>query len=93
MTTKRMNANDYRREHKKVLKEIEVLDKQVTNRLNELVCLFPQAILYDYIKAKSLVPQYVEYLTTASKIGYIEIIEKWSIDQQKIVQLEIKHSD
>ena len=91
MTTKRMNAEDYRRGHKKLLMETEVLDKQVTNRLNELVLLYPQAILYDYIKAKSLVPQYVEILNTASKIGYIEIIEKWS--QQKIVQLEIKHSD
>lgn len=95
MKDKRMTGLDYRKKLKELTTELNSLDVHITDRLCELVRIHPEAViqkLYDGdVQAKCLTPRsWIETLDVKKRIEYIEKIEKWSSERQRIVQLEIE---
>jgi hypothetical protein len=94
MESIRKTGQDYRKEMIDLQKSLESLDVHVTERLIELAKIHPEAIIVkkscDEYKAKCLTKNWVEGLSMESRIKYIENIEKWSAELQKVQQLKIE---
>jgi hypothetical protein len=90
---KRMTGKDYRKVYKELKKEQESLSAHIKHRLIELSKTFPDAII-SYkpvpIRAKCIVPIYVEGLDIEKQIEYIEAIEEWSRRLEGVRQSEIE---
>jgi hypothetical protein len=94
MKNKRMTGIDYRREWHLIKQSEKSLKAHSQQRLNELMKKYPDAKILEST-AKELVDKKIDVteLSLHTIITYIEIIEKWSADQQKIEQLYIEMPD
>jgi len=97
MENARKTGNDYRKELKGLRETMKSLDSHVTNRLLELVRIYPDAIIEpnylgirDDVKAKSLNKSYVLDLPIDKQIDYIQMIEKWSAEQSNVKQKKLE---
>jgi hypothetical protein len=93
MATRRKTGNDYRKEYEELKRSQESLDVHVTKRLLELGKIHPDAVVNKIgdteIKATCLTKQWVESLKIDERIDVIEIIERWSSEKEKHIQLKI----
>lgn len=92
MSTKRMTGIDYRREWNLIKQSEKSLKAHVQQRLYELMRKYPDAKIIEST-AQELLDKKVADMSLHTMITYIEIIEKWSADQQKIEQLYIEMPD
>lgn len=85
-----MSGKDYRLELNVLKTKQRSLETHVNSRVVELVKIHPNAIIdrvnHTDIKASSLNPSYLEAQSVEKKIHYIEVIEKWSSEQEKFTQ-------
>jgi Zn-dependent M16 (insulinase) family peptidase len=88
MTTKRKTGSDYRREWNLIKQSEKSLKAHVQQRLNELMKKYPDAKIIE-CTAQELLDRKADGMSLHTMITYIEIIEKWSADQQKVEQLTI----
>lgn len=96
MATRRKTSEDYRREYDALSRAELSLENHVRERLNELVKIHSEAIVIknylgsdDNINAKSLIHTFLDGCGTGVMINYIKSIEKWSAEQQPVIQKEI----
>lgn len=96
---KRMTGKDYRKVYNDLKKSQESLNAHISHRLVELSKTFPDAIISDVpdefgniipIRAKSIVPIYLEGINIEKQLQYIEAIEEWSKNLQGIHQTKIE---
>ena len=84
---------DYRKEYKELMRSVESLDKHITSRLMELSERFPDAIILkdhdDNIKARCLTRNWVETLPIENRIMFIESIESWISQKERVIQLSL----
>ena len=92
MTTKRMTGKDYRKEYKELTKSLKSLDAHISKRLQEICEIHPDAEVAAGLNGKWFAsrPDTIKGLQIATRIKFIENVEKWSADQQKIEQLYIE---
>jgi hypothetical protein len=102
MSNKRMTGKDYRKAMDNLDKETEALEARIHVRFDELRKKYPEAIIDDAVPAKGIKEVKCkdvsdhwanETMGCVNKIRYIERIEKWSADQQKIEQLYLEIPD
>ncbi len=88
-----MTGQDYLKEYNDLKHSLLSLDSHITERLMFLSTKFPEAIIINHrvdpIKAKCLTKGWVERESVENRILYIQNIEKWNSDQEKIKQLKI----
>ena len=86
----RKMGKDFRREYKELTNSLESLKIHVDSRLRTLINLYPNAVINDKTKASDLL-DIIEYIgnDTVEEIEFIVKIEKWSEEQQGVVQLKI----
>jgi hypothetical protein len=90
----RPKANKYL----EMMKELEIrtywLQNNAKQRLFELSSRYPEIPIANMdntdVKAKSLTKQYIQDMPFNNIIYYIDIIEKYLADQEKVKQLEIE---
>jgi hypothetical protein len=85
-----MTGKDYRKEWNSIQQSTISLKAHVEERLKELVRKYPDAKIDFNTKAKEFSHIGLECLSTFGMIVYIEKIEKWSADQQPVIQTKIK---
>jgi hypothetical protein len=101
MTTKRMTGKDYRKAMNDHYEEIEVLKTRIHKRFDELRKKYPEAIIEEAVawkekkemRCKDVSDHWFEIMGWVQELKYIEMVEKWSADQQKIKQLYLEIPD
>jgi hypothetical protein len=95
-----MKGIDYSREWNLIQQSGNSLRAHAIERLLNLSKLHPESVVIenylgsvDSVKAKTLSECWIKSLMTEDIIEYIERIEKWSADQQKVEQLYIEMPD
>ena len=89
MATRRKTGEDYRTEWNEIQQNTISLKGHVKARLKELIKKYPDARVDFNTVAKEFSHVWRESLSTYGMIGYIEKIEKWSAEQQPVIQKEI----
>jgi len=96
MTKSRMTGKDYRKEWQEIQQSQKSLKAHVDERLRILLTLYPEAEIsilrgngVEKIRCSDITSEWFDDLSTYGMIGYIEKIEKWSEQQQGVVQLKI----
>jgi hypothetical protein len=98
MATRRKTGEDYRKEWNEIQQSKKSLKAYVDQRLRKLLILYPNAKIMiedtekEFYKSTGIIPctsKWFDGLSTYGMIGYIEKIEKWSDEQQPVIQKEI----
>ena len=98
MATRRKTGEDYRTEWNLIQQSQKSLEVHVNQRLRELLTLYPKAKTMieeseeSFYKSTGIIPcssNWFDELSMHGMIGYIEKIEKWSAEQQPVIQKEI----
>ena len=89
MRKARMTGIDYRREWNENRQRDASLKAHVKMRLNELIKMYPQAVIDEFTTAID-VKKWMDNMSSAEMITYIEAIEKWSAEQQPVIQAKIQ---
>lgn len=101
ITEEKKTSGDFLREYREKQNALIRVDNEITNRLLYLCQQFPDApVQYltvnrdDYYRAKSLNNRFfIETLAVETKIQYMEMIEKYVAEQEKVVQLNLFEND
>ena len=91
MVTKRMTGKDYRKELLEIRKSEKSLIAHIDSRLRELLTLSPDAHVIQGIerKARDIDEYWLSTMSVDFMIEFIESIEEWSAEQQKVIQKKI----
>jgi hypothetical protein len=84
MATRRKTSEDYRREWNEIQQNTISLKSHVRARLKELIKKYPEMPMPEILHNGWIVG-----MSTYGMIGCIEKIEKWSAEQQPVIQKEI----
>lgn len=97
MSENKKTSSDYLREYREKQNAVKRAENEITDRLLFMAQQFPDApIQYlsvssdDFYRAKSLNSKfYIDSLAVETRIQYMEMIEKYIAEQEKVVQLEL----
>lgn len=95
--SKRKNVNDWRKAWRNSIAKTQKIEEEITQRLIDLCIQHPDVPIgskadagQTIIKAKSIgSPIYIRGLDTSGKLLYIEIIEKYLVEQHPHQQGEL----
>jgi hypothetical protein len=90
MATKRMTGKDYRKLQEEIRQNEKSLDSHVRQRILELVKIYPDATITQALSGKHINEKFIKHLPASTIITLIERIEKWSEDQQNVIQKKIE---
>jgi hypothetical protein len=88
---KRMTGKDYRKEYDEMMKTEKSLYSHTTNRLRELLKLYPNACVDKRctLHSKDVTEDWLNTMSLCLTISFICGIERWSEEQQGVQQLKI----
>jgi hypothetical protein len=97
MSENKKTSSDYLREYREKQNAVKRAENEITERLLFLSQQFPDApIQYltvsrdEFYRAKSLNSKfYIDTLAVETRIQYMEMIEKYISEQERVVQLEL----
>ena len=86
-----MTGKDYRKELLEIRKSEKSLIAHIDSRLRELLTLYPDAHVIHGIerKARDIDEYWLSTMSVDFMIEFIESIEEWSAEQQKVIQKKI----